>query len=524
MKQQLAVDLDTLDNLRGLVQTDTPAGFCVFYSLMNPDYWPLPRHAVEWIWEYYDVLRNGPERNIAIEAFRGSLKTTVMTVFRTAYRIGCNPEQETVFGQGNHEAATENAAAVASLIKDVPMWRVLFPQVVPDLDRKWGNKGYDVKRMDIPYGQFRVHRTKSPSLIGAGYGAALILGKHPRLDGILDDINNYANTRSPRKLHEVVTKVEKEIRPAFDKCMQMDIFTPWVNDDVGDRAKKRENTRHIRTPIYKVGPDGKSTDIPQWPEEWPADRIQELRENTPPAEFAQMFLCDLEATKGQQLKANWLLPRYRPEDLDKEWPVFIGIDYASVASDQEIRGRDHFALGVIAIHPNGFGILIDGTFGFMPDAEAQDIALNWGNDYVNMRAMAIERLGSAQSYYNWMMKNAPFRVKPFGTGNRRKGDRFERQLAPLFRKGKMRILDDPENEFLKQFEAEWLAWDGLMTYYDDCLDAVYYAVGVARNFLKGGGDSEDREWGQLQQRKHKQVTSMPGFGFARNRESKRRRR
>ncbi len=185
-----------------------------------------------------------------------------------------------------------------------------------------------------------------------------------------------------------------------------------------------------------------------------------------------------------------------------------------MASDQEIHGRDHFALSVVAVHPNGFGILIDGFFGFVPDAEAQDVAMNWGNSYLNMRAMAIERLGSAQSYYNLMLKNAPFRVLPFGTGNRRKGERFEKQLAPLFKTGKMRILDDPENAFLKQFEAEWLAWDGLETYYDDCLDAVYYAVGAARNFLRGGAEENDKSWGAQIRHKARKIKSLPGFSFA----------
>ena len=516
----IEVDSSTLDALRTLVQSDTPEGFCVFYALMSPAEWKIPPHAIEWIYEYYDVLRNGPEQNLAIEAFRGSLKTTIMTVFRSAYRLGCNPTLEVVFAQGNHQAAVENAMHVATLIRDIPMFRVLFPGVVDNPDLGWGRAGYHLKRDDIPYGEFAKHRTKVPSIVGAGYSSALILGKHPRLDGILDDVNNYANTRSPRRLHEVVTKVDKEIRPAFDKCMQLDIFTPWVNEDVGDRAKKRKNTRHIRTPIYKLDDNGKLTDEPQWPEEWPVDKIKDLQEDTPPAEFAQMYLCDLTATQGQSLRAAWLEPRTLPEHIDEEWPIYIGIDYASVASDQEVKGRDHFALAVIAIHPNGFGILIDGFFGFLPDAEAQDVALNWGNGYLNMRAMAIERLGSAQSYYNLMLKNAPFRVLPFGTGNRRKGERFEKQLAPLFKNGKMRILDDPDNPFLKQFEAEWLAWDGLETYYDDCLDAVYYAVGCARNFLRGGAEEDDKSWGAQVRHKNRGVKSMPGFGFAKRKRDK----
>jgi len=508
----LVLETADLDRLRALVQADNAEGFLVFYSLVAPADYPIPLHCIKWIVEYYDCLRTS--ENLAIEAFRGSLKTTVMTIYLTAYRIGCSPHLENLFAQGNHRAAVENAQTVASIVKDQPMFRLLFPHVSPDIDKGWGADGYQVMRTDLPYGEWRQMRTKTPTLVGAGYKDALVLGKHPRGHGILDDVNNYLNTRSQRELNAVVHKVEKEIRPAFDDTMiQLDIFTPWTPDDVGDRAKRRPNTRHIKTAVVQLDEFGKATDLPTWPEKFPTERIAEIRANMPPAEFAQMYMCDLEAAQGQALKKDWL-QWYLPENVKSEWPTYIGIDFASVASDQETKGKDHFALAVLKIHPNGFGLLTDGFFGHVPDAVAQDTALNWGGRYDSLKIMGIEALGKGESYYNWVLSKAPFRVKKLGTGNRNKGYRFEKQMAQMFRSGKVRVAQDLENPFIKQFYNEWAAFDGLGTYFDDCLDAVYFAIAAARNALKAGEGGIDPNWGELDERDRKRAPKKRAiFGF-----------
>ena len=290
--------------------------------------------------------------------------------------------------------------------------------------------------------------------MGSGYKEANILGNHPRMHGIHDDVCNEKNTRHPRELLQVIRKVAKEIRPAFDRVkMQIDIFTPWVPDDVGDRAKRRKNTRHVLTPVY-TEVDGEK--IPTWPEYFPLTRyegmpkeaqpIDELMEDHGPVEFAQMYLCNLEATQGQQLKKEWLHD-YPHDEIDRNWPVVIGVDYASVAKQQELKGRDHFALSVVAIHPNGFGILIDGWFGHLSRAEGEQKALDFGIKYSGrLRAMGIETAGKSEEFYNVMLASAPFAVRPLTTGNKSKGHRFEYQMAPVFMGFKMRVSDDPTNK------------------------------------------------------------------------------
>lgn len=442
----------------------------------------MPLHVVNWTWNYFDCVKTGED--LALEAFRGSIKTTFISNI-IAYTIGCMPWLESLIIQAGDAAAEENTAYIASTVKDNPGFRLLFPNVVPD-ERKWGAEGYEAMDRSMQYGNWRRKRTKVPTLVGGGYKSSIILGKHPRALFVRDDVNNYKNTRSARELKAVKDIVFKEMGPAADRAIiEVDVFTPWVQGDVGDIRKKLPNVRHIRTPIYLLDSEGKLTNEPTWPEIFPEERIQLLRDTLPPVEFAQMYLCDSSAAKGDKLKREWI-HMFPHEDIKYgEWPIYMGVDYASVASRQLTRGRDYFALAVSILHPSGFLILIDGVRRHVTRADAEDVALNMGDRFKNqVKEMRIEKLGSGQEFANWMLKNAPFRVKEGGVGNKDKGFRFEFELAPVFRSMKVRVSDEPGNGFIQQFLSEWLAYDGMDAYIDDTLDAMWHCVSAGKTFIK----------------------------------------
>lgn len=483
MTHRQRVDPEQIDRLRAIVHAHTEHGFLWFYQITSA--YSLPRHCIKWVKDYFYALRQ--KMNLAVEAFRGSLKTTIFSGYLTGYMIGCFPWLEHLIVQAQDNMAEENTSFLSSLIVDNPGWRVLFPTVRKD-ERKWGAEGYEVQDTSQPYGFWRRKRTKTPTLVGGGYKSAIVLGKHPRGHFIRDDVNNYKNTRSPRMLKEVKDIVFKEMQPASRRAlMTVDVFTPWVKDDVGGLAKQGSNTLHIKTPIYELDEDGNLTDKPAWPEMFPEERIEEIRSDplTTQAEFAQMYLCSLEAMQGQHLQAAWLQPRFPVDDIDQEWPTYIGVDYMSLSDETNTKGRDYFTLAVFRLHPNNFLILETGYRGQLTRPQAEDICLNWGSDYEDtLRVMAIEKLGKAEEFAHYMLKAAPFRVKPQGVKNRSKAERFETEMAPVFRAGKVRLADDGSDDFLSQFEREWLAWDGMEQYYDDCLDAGWHGIVAAKGFIK----------------------------------------
>ena len=101
-------------------RTDTPKGFEMFYILLH-DMAP-PEHALEWIRAIYD------HKNVVIEAFRGSTKTTTMMTY-LAYRIGLEPHKTNLIVQVGDGIASDNAAAVAGYIEYNEGWKLCFPDV-----------------------------------------------------------------------------------------------------------------------------------------------------------------------------------------------------------------------------------------------------------------------------------------------------------------------------------------------------------------------------------------------------------
>ena len=480
-KQRL--DEEVLERIRKIVYSDTPRGFIFFYYFISD--LPLPAHCVEWIVQFYKAREEGMD--LAVEAFRGSLKTTIFSTLMPIYQICLHPELETIIVQASEDMAHDNSGIIADIIENSSGLHVLFPHIHPDISKGWGAKGYEVVDTEVDYSAFRKKRTKSPTFLATGYKSANIQGRHPRLFGILDDINNSRNSRYPRELQAVKFAVEQEIRPAFDKTMMnIDVFTPWREGDIGDVAKQRDDTLHVRTPIFKLDVNGELTEELTWPEEWPLKRVEKERKSMAPHIWAQMYLCDLRAAQGQILKAEYL--KYIDvEEIPTDIKVYIACDYASVAKDQARKGRDYFALAVVGQHPSGFLILLDGVRKHVDRTEAEQIFMNWCALYHKKGRLiraGIEKHGTAHDFADVMMRAAEgWKVKKLTSGNLSKGERYQNQLAPVMSGDRFRITTAP-NAFIDQFRAEFLSFDAEETYFNDCLDAVYYAVRLAKGYIK----------------------------------------
>ena len=491
-KQRL--DDNTLNRLRKVVRSDTPRGFIFFYYFVYD--LPLPAHCVEWIYKFYEARDKG--MNLAVEAVRGSLKTSIFSTLMPLYQVGLHPELETIIVQASEDMAHDNSGIIADMIENNAGFRTLFPAVRPDKTKGWGAKGYEVVDVSIDYAAFRRKRTKSSTFLATGYKSANIQGRHPRMFGIKDDINNSRNSRYPREMQAVNFAVDQEIQPAFDKTMMnIDVFTPWRMDDIGDRAKKRADTLHIRTPLYKLDENGQLTDVPTWPQEWPEERIASERKEMLPHIWAQMYLCDLKGAEGRILKSEYL--KYiEVEEIPTDIKVYIACDYASVAKDQALKGRDYFALAVVGHHPKGFLILLDGIRKHVDRAGAEQIFMNWCSMYHKQGRLiraGIEKHGKGEEFADAMMRAADgWKVKQLTTGNRSKGERFENQLAPVMMGDRLRITTAP-GEFISQFVDEFLSYDGMDTFPNDCLDAVYYCVRLAKGFIKWS--DEDSMYGSV---------------------------
>ena len=449
------------------------AAFELFYGMR------ITEHGEKWVQDIFDDYEQG--KGTVIQAFRGSSKTTTLTIGFAAFFIGHHPELSNLLIQVGDGIAQDNTEAIADLIANNDGYKAVFPSVEPDYDKGWGAAGYEVKRTDIPYERWRQQNAqrKDPSFVGLGYQSRSIIGKRPTGLLLVDDIHDENNTRSHRELTKVIKIVTGTIFPTMTpQTWRVFVGTPWVEKDtLGYVGATGEFNTH-RTPVYT---DGK----PTWPERFSEEEIQKQKNLNGQLEFARMFLLDLEATKGINLKAEWL-HEYPADQIGASWPVYMGIDYASTADKLKNKDRDYFAMAIGKAIPGGGLVIIDGYRGHVSKAEAMKTTASYAAMYPMLQLIGVENIGKGEEFYNDLLLTIDVAGKPLplmaiAHGRKSKGERFEGWLAPRFQASRIWISDTP-SPYLREFRNEWVSWQSGGEH-DDCIDGVYMCAVAAEGVL-----------------------------------------
>jgi len=185
-----------------------------------------------------------------------------------------------------------------------------------------------------------------------------------------------------------------------------------------------------------------------------------------------MFLLDLTAAEGVNLKREWLHD-YPYIEIGDSWPVVMGVDYASTADKLKEKDRDYFALAVGRLIPGGGVVLVDGVRGRVSQGEAEALVRSWAANYPTTALIVIEKLGKGEEFYYQLLSNTRMPIFPATAGNKSKGDRFQKQMAPLFQFSRAWI-SNAAGSFLNRFRKEWVQWP--LCDHDDVLDATYYMI------------------------------------------------
>lgn len=462
---------------------DDVDGFASFYYCIHNR--PMPAHVRRWAYAMY-VAREKKKRGLIIEAFRGSTKTTALTITFTAWRIGKEPDKTNLLVQVSDDSAADNTAAVASIIESNQGWKEIFPHVVPDPARGWGASGYEIKRDDMPYEAWRTLKSKDkdPSLLGVGYKSSELIGKHPTGLLIVDDIHNEQNTRSDRELKYVHQVLKGTIYP----CMKPDTWclfvgTPWIKSDTLHYTASLGLYLHLRTPIYRME-NGEM--VLTWPEEFSKEDIERIKRETGSVEFARMYLLDLTKTENSVFKYQL----YPNDQIKYNWVMAGGVDYAGTMDEWRNKNgnNDYFALCYLAKLPGGGAVVVDGILARCTQAEAEQHVKRAQAIFPVWIGAAVEGDGKGEDFIQVLKRNPGLKIIPMKTGGKGKGERLEKQMGPWLENGAIRI-SDAQTPFLNELRDELERYP--MCDHDDALDSVYYALRMMPDVLSMPSASND---------------------------------
>lgn len=478
-------------------QVDNPDGFCCFYQLMHGKH--MPDQARPWVEQMYKDHKEG--KGTVVEAFRGSTKTTTMVTF-AAFRIGHEPQKANLIIQLSDDRAKENASKVADIIENHPYWKVVFPHVVPDTTKAWGANGYEVKRIDMVYEEWRRINSErqDPTFLGSGYTGGII-GMHPDGFLLIDDILDEGNTSSDRMLAGVMKIVTDTIFPmTVMGTWSLFIGTPWTKNDVLAYVKATGEFGICRTPVYALDENGKDEFEGQkvtlaWPEWFSTEELRKRKALNGSIGFARMYLLDLEAAANQVFKWH----SYPHSMIDTaHWQMVGGADPAG-SHDPMINKEgklDEFALAYVAKIPGGGAVLVDGVVGHFSQAEAEGFIVRAQNGLfpMNWQTCAIEMDGRGMEFFQVVYRNPTMKLLPVKTGGKSKHVRWETNLGAWLESGRIKISDE-ETPFLNKTRQQLN--DYPLTKHDDCISALWVVSQAIPDVLVAPNVDENSPWARM---------------------------
>lgn len=492
-----SLSLEELDALRkeamiARSREFSASGYLAFFELFHV----LPIHSKGEEWSDDTFIAHANKEGFMNCVHREGAKSTFAKFFM-AYFIGHFPHLSSMIVRINDDKANETTQAIANIIEHDPRWKMVFPNVVPDKSIGWGAQGYEVMDTSMDYDEWREKKTAllpDPTFVGYGWKSGSIIGSRVNGVALVDDILDEHNTSSSRQQ----AMVKKWHSDTFDPCLMEGVFeiwnyTPWLDSDLYAELEKSGTMRVKKTPLLvrcEADTPGaslwpKDDRIPisgqyylkYWPEAWPWDRITRKYLRSGHVGFSRMYMLDLEAVKGLNLKREWLHD-YPSEDIDPSWPTYFGIDYASTADKMKNQERDYFAMAIAKGIPGGGIVVIDGVQKRQSKGESLQTVHAYMGLYPNVQIIGVENIGKGEEFYNDLLLSNDMsgRVPPLMSikhGRTSKGDRFENWLAPRCQAARI-WFSSVKTPFLTAFTNEWLAFpDGA---HDDCIDAVYMAA------------------------------------------------
>jgi hypothetical protein len=507
---------------------DDVEGFAHFYAYMTRG--DIPQHAYNWMDKIY--LDKSNDMGTLIFAFRGSWKTTTISILFTAFRIGKHP-YKTNLVLGNNDASAQNITlAIADIIEKDPRWRDIFPNVVPDKKKGWGAQGYWVRDtgMDDDEWAERTNISKDPSLLGVGVASGSVIGKHPTGVLLMDDIHDEGNSISELERSKIVKIVTDTVLPMAvtdatkEEGQQLETYclivgTPWHESDGYHYLRDTGEFGFLYSPL--MYPCSEETEGAvhfdhknlqgwfrlAWEERIPYKAVISLYNKSGHRGFGRMYLLSLAMANDLGLEYS-VFPHEELPDADTLEHV-SGVDYASMI---EVRGkvmqaknRSKFALATACILPTRVCVITGGVVGHFTQLKAEGHVQSVQSRYKRHRTTGVEMNGKGEEFFSLLSRHQEMDLFPYWTGKSKKETRIEMQLGPWLEMGKIMVSDE-DTPFLNELRKALAEFPhGNL----DVLDAVFGVSQVIPDILVVNTPEKEK----AKQKIGKRVTKNPFSAF-----------
>lgn len=492
--------------LEALARDDSPEGFFAFCERLDGA--QLPKHNQEEVRAVFRAHESG--MGFSLNGWRGSFKSTTLSVKFLAWRIGLEPTKTHLVISANDDNAEKITKLVAAIIEVHPAWKAIFPSIVP-VQSNWSVTGYWV--WDNRYSEQEWAEKRGfvidPSFVGGGWNSTRINGKHPSGCLISDDLQSKYLTDAEQKnlldfVFGVILKMPVRKNDRLDTWVLF-LGVQWPGKyDIHQALKDTGFFVCLTVPAMKrsregvgvfmdgVNPTTGATyeDIKGW---WILTEPERFGVNSILAEraagkfaFWQMIMMDIQAARSGGLPYYSIDYTAEQAVLDRI-PVQGGVDPSDTDKAEESARQSSFSLAYIGKLPMGGAVVLDGVIGKKSVNQGAAHIADAQVRFPGWIYTAVENTGVGRLYIklyreiNPQLRILPSNLNPIEKvpASRHKEDRIRNELAPWFENMRIRISSE-RTEFLDTLRY------GLDNFVDlihdphnpawDVLDSVYHAV------------------------------------------------
>lgn len=274
-------------------------------------------------------------------------KTTQLSIVRTVWELGRDPTLRFAILSNTIGIAQKILKAISHYIKENEDVKCVFPKLIPNEAGPWTNSEIQVQRPG---------NAKDPSVRAVGVHGALTSARVDRL--VVDDILDPENCETEaqrKKLIEWYNAVA--VGRLTRRAKVLVVGTAYHPQDLLHVLSKKKGWKWVRFPVITA------SGAIAWPDFWPRDRIDQMKEQLGPAEFARQLLCKARDDDESRFKQDWIdmaLKKGNGKDLihhieeltEKErdgLTVWTGVDLAI----KKTKKADKTAFFTFGQYPNG---------------------------------------------------------------------------------------------------------------------------------------------------------------------------
>lgn len=301
--------------------TEEARNFKKFYKLFELE---IAQHQEEWL----KALTN--QQRVRIAAPRYSGKTTFIMHY-AAWKIGNDRNTRILICSASNETATAMSAYVRKIVES-QKFKSAFPDIRPS--EKWSDGAWTVKRTAL---------LKDPTCLAVGVQGS-IASRRTDITIIDDPVKSSIDIATLKARRAMVTWWHEVLKPCGDtNTKHWIICTRYRQDDIHGTEFTEE--RHYHCVTQAAIADGKS----YWPEKFPLEYLEQIREENPTA-FASQFQQDPREDELTIIKTEWLKEGTAPTEFDA---ITIGVD---LAASQKERA-DYTAMVAIGRETNKYWVI-----------------------------------------------------------------------------------------------------------------------------------------------------------------------